>query len=265
MLSFECGAWKMDPETYIFSEDEKYLKLFGLFFAARPAAEIMLEVARNFARSQFLSEGIQVSERQFPQVLRAAKTCANVLGIATPEVYIVAEPTLNALTLGSGKKALMVLNSELVDHFTEKELRFVIGHECGHLHARHPVYHVVGEILAFPFPLFLNKWMRYSEITADRAGMLCVKDLKSSLHALIKLALGTKKLYRGISISAYLNQLSELKSGYGKITEIFSSHPSLPKRVEALRFFAGSSVFKKSGVSKHILDGQVRKLMRVLW
>ena len=47
---------------------------------------------------------------------------------------------LNAGTYGTNEESFIVVHSALVDAYTDEELRFVIGHECGHIHNSHVVY-----------------------------------------------------------------------------------------------------------------------------
>ena len=55
-------------------------------------------------------------------------------------MYVVANPFINASTIGMNKP-IIVLNSALVDLLDEEELRFLIAHELGHALSGHAVYH----------------------------------------------------------------------------------------------------------------------------
>ena len=52
--------------------------------------------------------------------------------------------------------------------------------------------------------LALNAWARRAEITCDRAGLICTRDLDASIGCLVKLALGSRKLYSDINLDEYL-------------------------------------------------------------
>ncbi len=91
-----------------------------------------------------------------------------------------------------------MLNGVLVDHLSTEELRFVIGHECGHIQNNHVVYLTALYYLMYSANLFvrwivtpavlaLQSWTRRAEVTCDRAGLICSGDVDVALAALTKL------------------------------------------------------------------------------
>ena len=129
-----------------------------------------------------------------------------------------------------------------------------------------------------PAVLALNAWARRAEITCDRAGLLCTRNLDVSIACLVKLALGSKKLYSDINVDEYLAQMSEMNATIGRFDELSRTHPYLPKRVAALRLFAETAYFKSviakgattpdatgvSGTSKDECDAKVAELLTVI-
>ena len=63
-----------------------------------------------------------------------------------------------------------------------------------------------------PAVLALNGWARRAEITCDRAGLICTRDVDVSIGCLVKLALGSHKLYSDVNIDEYLAQLDEAQA-----------------------------------------------------
>ncbi|MCA9645096.1 MAG: M48 family metallopeptidase, partial [Myxococcales bacterium] len=120
----------------------------------------------------------------------------------------------------------------------------------------------------------LQAWSRRAEITCDRAALLCCQDLDVATRALAKLALGSKKLYEELDVEVFLEQYGEMQGNVGRISEIFSSHPWLPKRVLALRKFAGSDYFQNhmrpaegggsEGTPLGEVDREVEEIVKVL-
>jgi hypothetical protein len=74
---------------------------------------------------------------------------------------------------------------------------------------------------------------------------LCTRDLEVATGAIVKLGLGSQKLYKDLKLDEYLKQLEEGRRGVGRFTEYFRSHPYMPKRIEALRLFARSSFYRR--------------------
>ncbi len=121
-----------------------------------------------------------------------------------------------------------------------------------------------------PAILALRAWSRRAEITCDRAGLMCVKNLDIATAAVVKLALGSQKLYKDLKMEEYLKQLDEGKKSMGRFLEIFRSHPYVPKRIEALRIFASTELYRRhaglgqDGIPTHEADLQVSRLISVL-
>jgi Zn-dependent protease with chaperone function len=89
------------------------------------------------------------------------------------------------------------LSGGLVDALTEAELADVIGRQCGKIQNQHVVpatalFHLehfasryVRWIVA-PALAALRSWSRRAEVTCDRAGLLCTRDVDVSASALTK-------------------------------------------------------------------------------
>ena len=239
------------------------------FDSAKPIELAIASAVRVFKereKGNLLGNAVKVSDRQFSRIHNIAKECAETLGIVPPQVYIVNSPTLNAGTYGTNEESFIVVHSALVDQYTDEELRFVLGHECGHIHNSHVVYlttlhflHLVARAylgaLVMPAMIPLMAWSRRAEITCDRAGMLCSKDGHVAARALTKLVVGSKKLYEEFNLDAFLEQYEEGKEGIGRYMEALASHPFLPKRVLAMRVFAESGLYKKHAASSNAPTG----------
>ena len=239
------------------------------FDSAKPIELAIASAVRVFKEREkgaLLGNAVKVSERQFSRIHGIGKECAETLGILAPQIYIVNSPTLNAGTYGTNEESFIVVHSALIDAYTDEELRFVLGHESGHIHNSHVVYlttlhflHLVARAylgaLVMPAMIPLMAWSRRAEITCDRAGMLCSKDEKIAARALTKLVVGSKKLYEEFNLDAFLEQYEEGKEGIGRYMEAFASHPFLPKRVLAMRVFSESALYKKHAASSNLPTG----------
>jgi len=253
------------------------------FDSAKPIELAVASAVRVFKereRGRLLGSAVKVSDRQFSRIHKLTQECSETLGIITPQVYIINSPVLNAGTYGTDEESFIVVHSALIDAYTDDELRFVIGHECGHIHNSHVVYlttlhflRVVAEAylgpVVMPAILPLNAWSRRAEITCDRAGVLCSKNEVVAARALTKLVVGSKRLYEEFNLEAFLEQYEEGKESIGRYMEALASHPYLPKRVLALRVFAQSQLYQDairkpgaSGLSMTEVDDRVRGLLK---
>jgi Zn-dependent protease with chaperone function len=111
--------------------------------SARPiqlAVASTVRLWKQVWRGQLLGSAVKVSDRQFPRIHGITRECAEQLGIGVPQVYIVNSPHLNAGTFGTDEESFILVHSALVDHYSDEELRTVLGHECGHIHNHHVTY-----------------------------------------------------------------------------------------------------------------------------
>jgi Zn-dependent protease with chaperone function len=263
--------------AYAYAGDLRVLRTLDRLRPVRLALEATVRMWKSVARAELLGTAVKVSPAQFPHIHQLAVKCSEQLHIAVPTVYISPALALNAHTFGTEEDAYIVLNGMLVDHLNEAELASVIGHECGHIQNNHVVFstalyylvHFANRFVKWvvaPAVIALQGWSRRAEITCDRASLLCTRNLETSQAALLKLALGSQRLYKDLNVEAFLAQLDESKGGPGKYTELFKDHPYIPKRVQALRVFAESSYFRgltghEGGLSSEQCDAKVAELL----
>jgi Zn-dependent protease with chaperone function len=267
--------------AYAYVSDKNTRAAFERMKAVELAVAAAVRMFKNVGKAELLGHAVKVGPRQFPRVHALARQCSDTLGIAVPTLYVVNNPHLNAATYGTNDDSFVMIHSALVDHLSDEELLSVIGHECGHIHNSHVVYltamhyltHMAGlfvRSIGLPALLALRAWSRRAEITCDRAGALCAGELDISLRALTKLALGSRKLYDELDIETFLEQHDEAQESVGRFTEVFSTHPWLPKRVLALRLFGQSELYRRhaglgeDGLTMEQVDEQVHGIIKVV-
>jgi len=158
-------------------------------------------------RLMFLASSVRASEQQFPQLYQSLLDGCYILDLPTvPELFISQDPTVNAMALGADKP-FIVITTGMVDLMDPEEIRFVIGHELGHVLSGHAVYrtmlyhllNLVTRIAWLPVVLpargviwALEEWYRKSELSCDRAGLLAGQDIDAARRALMKTAGGSR-------------------------------------------------------------------------
>lgn len=247
----------------------------------------VLSLSADSSFGQILAAGVPVNERSFPQIHEIVKHCAQTLRIPMPYVIVSSSVGFNAFTTGSDKKPYIVLGSMLVKALKEEYLHFVIGHECGHIAMGHVLYQsvanaialmatnvpIIGQLVNSTAGIALNAWSRRSEISADRAGLLCCGDLDAAQRALLQLEMGFIDA-EDASIEDYVRSSSQFRSGgiLRRLGEYAQSHPLLPKRIEALELFTRSALLYRiagqtppeDAIHDRILEREVEKLIQVL-
>ncbi len=212
----------------------------------------------------FLGSAVRVDERQFAQLHRLLADVGSVLDAGElPEMFVVADPTLNARTIGMARP-IIVINSAVVDLFDEDELRFLIGHELGHALSGHAVYRtLLDRLLALTGVLAsvpgggiglrvilaaLMEWARKSELSADRAGLLATQDPAVATRVHMKLASGGD--LDSLDVTSFLEQAAEyaetedLRDSVLKVLLTESrTHPFAVVRARELRLWVDSGAY----------------------
>ena len=218
-----------------------------------------VEFDANIRWGQVLSTGIPVTERTYPELDQIINECADTLHIKRPYVVITSSLIgINAVTFGSDSEPYIALSSLLLKVMSNDEMRFIIGHECGHIAMGHLIYHnaaqtmgtflnwipLVGRSLSSAITFPLLAWSRRSEITADRAGMICCGNLECAQRALIQIECGILSA-DSIDVETYLESSREFREArfLRRTGEYLSSHPLIPKRIEALGLFEQSKCY----------------------
>lgn len=133
---------------------------------------------------------------QYAKAYEAAKKCSERLQISLPVILVRKAgeiPEIMSLA-GEGIEPCVVMTGDIADGCTYDELCYLIGCECGRLQNRHSAFNY-----AFTYPGIsrgdasdsnednvksnvrelnynLNKWLILGDITADRAGIICLDD-----------------------------------------------------------------------------------------
>ncbi len=268
-----------EGSRYAFGGDLQMLRAFKRAAPLELAVGSLVRASKTLLRNQYLGTTVRVGPNQLPRIHGIVKECALRLGVPVPTVYVANSPYMNAYTYGTDEDSFIVVHSKLIDDFTDDELKFVIGHEVGHIQNKHVVYMTALRLLTIQRNMLMSllsplikagllAWARRAEITCDRAGALCAGDVAIAQQAFLKMACGSTKLYGELDVGSYLEQFEEGQRGVGRVTEIAASHPYLPKRMKALALFAESDVYRGAlglpgGRPLREIDEEVARFIKV--
>jgi uncharacterized tellurite resistance protein B-like protein len=162
-----------------------------------------------------------------------------------------------------GSPDVVAMSSRIVEAFSPEELRFVVGHELGHLvlnHFRIPMPALAqledraGPLVSRRNALRLYLWARTAEHSADRAGLVCSGDSLPAARGFFKLASGLSSSHVQTDLDAYAQQVESLASAPearqkprndDDTLDCFSTHPYSPLRMRAVVAFARSDRFRE--------------------
>lgn len=169
------------------------------------------------------------------------------------DFYISGSSEINAcaiLSTDESQPHIIEINSALFNLMSEDELKFVIGHEIGHLINKDGL---INELYYFIYPdqeeseekipHFLKKrfdlWGRLAEFSADRYGFLANENIDACVTAIFKMGSGLLLDKMNIRISDLLEHNNRSLDFY--LAEHLcagGSHPINPARIRALHLFA---------------------------
>jgi Zn-dependent protease with chaperone function len=211
--------------------------IIGIFYLMIGA--LAVAIAQGIAIGQLRGNGIRVSERQFPDLLRIAREVCGPLGIPeVPPIYIMQSGgVLNAFATRFFGRNYVCIYSEILElayEHGEDEVAFVLAHELTHV-ARNHVFWKTAILPATFVPFLGAAYSRACEYTCDAYGAFLRPA--GAQGGILVLAAG-KRLYREMNADAFLAQAAEDEGLFMWLAEHVSTHPNLPKRLHAVRYFA---------------------------
>ena len=139
------------------------------------------------------SMGHLVSNSNYPHFYNILQSCYKSLNIEeVPEVYVTNQlKGINALSVGTDSAPIILISRKAMISLSDGELKFMIGHELGHILQKNMMCHtikglldnlnskseILGPIVSDLIDVPLNQWYRCAEYTADRAGFICAKSI----------------------------------------------------------------------------------------
>jgi Zn-dependent protease with chaperone function len=170
----------------------------------------------------FQANAVRTGPKQFARLDRMMdEVCATLDVGERPQLFVSQSPDANAGAFGMDHP-FVVLNSGIVDLLDDDELRVVLGHELGHILSEHMLYRTVAVLLLRvglgrlpflagialqPIRYALLEWMRKSELSCDRAGLLAGQDPVAAMRGFLKLAGGGA--IEEMDVDAFLAQARE--------------------------------------------------------
>ena len=201
-----------------------------------------------------LAQATQITGRDTPGLTAIVDDSAARLRVPSVQVFVAPGKTLNAYTFGVLPPQVVVLRSALLKVLDGDELRFVVGHELGHVRLGHTRLNtLVGGMAGIPSPFVASAllsmaflwWNRACEHSADRAGLLACGKPHKAFSALVKLAAGADARTEN-DLRRTLQRIEaeddHVLSGLG---EALSTHPMMVRRIEVLRRYATSAEYHR--------------------
>ncbi|KAM3094227.1 M48 family metallopeptidase [Phormidesmis sp. 146-35] len=246
----------------------------GFDLVARKFVEFVYERPRFV---YLMGNSIEVGPRQYASVYQIFRECLRDLDIhPEPTLFVSQAPLVNAYALGQ-ERPCVVLNTGLLDLLSEVELRSVLAHELGHLKCGHTTLTQMGiwvsmalsgladmtfglsSLISTGLLLAFYEWSHKAELSADRAALLVMDDLRPVLQTMMKLSGGSSKYANEVSVDEFIRQSDRYQALdqdglnqaykfmlYNNVSDgIFLTHPFTVERVRHLQEWSVSSAFQQ--------------------
>ncbi|MBE6336710.1 MAG: hypothetical protein E7066_08575 [Lentimicrobiaceae bacterium] len=230
----------------------------------------------NYYRSMLEGHSFKVEEGTLSRYYNIFNEIKETLQFTEPvDFYITGDPSVNAFAIASqeeGEPNIINVNSSLIQLMTDDELRFVIGHEMGHLINKNAT---LVKLINFVFPhgatipitlqYKIRLWQQLSELVADRFGYMAMPNLNVCISAFFKMSSGLDFNKMDMKVEAFLEDNKKRLEYFRNDKGInFATHPINPIRVEALNQFSKSVFFNENGTSKEDLENGMNELIEIL-
>lgn len=266
-------------ETMRFAPEQEKLEGIMQRFGLEPLlAHFEREGGLGSLRDYVLGSQLKLSPSIAPRMFALLGDVRSRLHYDQPiDLFVGASENINACAIYSldNTPHIITLTSSLVERMNDEELRFVLGHEIGHIHFHHYrarlVEHAVGqnEKGESRMPSLLKRrmeiWNRLCELSADRCGFAAVDGRMAPIvSAFFKTASGLGPEHLKFDVSAFLHQLEELKGLEKRDLICGFSHPVTPIRVKALQLFGEAGGAAASRQSLLAVDAEVTTMAKLM-
>ncbi|MBW8811541.1 MAG: M48 family metalloprotease, partial [Lysobacter sp.] len=193
-------------------------------------------------RKELLRNTYRLTGQSHPQVQQAAELAAQRLGLSLPvTLYQGADGPMNATLIFLPGEAHVMFTGPMLERFSQAELLAVLGHELSHYvlwTVEEGTFHAADRILvqaaADPGAQGCQRetarlYSLYTEIFADRGGVLAAKDAAPVISTLVKTQTGLSS----VDAAAYLEQGREIDLLEPARSEALS-HPESYLRAQAM-------------------------------
>jgi Zn-dependent protease with chaperone function len=282
--------------NYAFGNDYSLQRKIKAIPGAFPLAKSIANYVVPLYKQMLNLESLKAGPKQFPDIYRMVVDCSRTLGIGIPTTFIKNDTEMNAYAYATEDDApLIVLTSGLVERLTPGEVKYVIGHECGHIHNNHVTFKIAADLIlttgmlggvialpglipmlqlaTLPMRFAFRAWSRAAEITADRAGVICSDNMEDVISATAKFMYGGTFNRNEIDLDTLYKQYERMRETSVRLLEIDSTHPASTRRIFAAKEFMNSDIlykwrpeWKQPGInflSKQELDLRCNKIISV--
>jgi hypothetical protein len=209
-----------------------------------PTPELNRELAQGTGKRDgaLSARMLRINTSLAPLIEEAVLLACGNLGFPREmvDVYVRPQQEINAYSSRDGDRAVVTLNSLMVEISDLEEIAYVVGHELGHYllpesNVRTDTKSVEGCMLS-----------RNNEFTMDRVGLLACRSVEKACSAEMKTLSGLSSRFLRVDVSALIDQWREASRSLAASGEwIYATHPPPGMRAKALVRFHASDAYRQ--------------------
>lgn len=236
VLFFSLIAWAFLAVTVV-----------GLIYALVLA--FLLWLSNGLFVAYLRSESVLINEDQLPTLFKTYhEVCGKLELNQTPELFILQSGgLLNAFATRHSRRKFIVISSDALEAFGQDtdEIRFLIGHEIGHIKRKH----LTKQLFLFPgmvLPLLGPAYQRACEATCDRYGAFATNNVDGAMRAMMVFS-GGRDSGKWMNADVFSDQYKKQRGFFVSWHELISGYPTLSQRVANLKAIKNGEPAPKSG------------------
>jgi Zn-dependent protease with chaperone function len=199
---------------------------------------ILFVIVRQLTRAASRGGSVLATSHQFPEIEAMKHEAAVQLGFGRhrePEIYVTAgNGVLNAFAASAFGHDFVVVHSDLFANTlaqNERALRFIVGHELGHIRLGHTrLWYQMSIAFSGLIPLLGPYLSRLRELSCDRHGAWFEPE---GADGLVLLTAG-RYIYHEVHIPDLLEQARRNVGFWNTVAQLQLSHPFTVRRVAEL-------------------------------
>lgn len=194
-------------------------------------------MVKGFMIGTIKGNSVRVTAKQYPSIFEIVSEQARELQLSeVPEIYIQVG-FFNAFVMKFARTKVLMLYSEVVETALKGDndiLRFIIGHELGHIKRKHLTK---DKWLLFSnvIPFLGKAYSRGCEFTCDRIGYHFSR--KGAIEGILILSTG-REIYSKINIDQFVDEAVNSGSFWMWLSEKFATHPHVARRLDEVKKYA---------------------------